>query len=254
MKNCVILGSGRSGTSLVAGLLQHSGYAMGDDLYPAMPSNPKGFFESPAINQLNTELIELSKQRNRELWATVDPAFSPRTGASWLECVPVGVTIPSTAELDRRIGELTAREPFCYKDPRFSYTLPAWRPFLRDPVFLCVFREPAVTAASIMKECRTRDYLRHVTMTPAWALELWFLMYSHILTVHRQEGTWLFIHYRQAFTGTGLDRLASLTGAEIDRSFPDRALQRSTADLPVPAKHRELYATLCRLAHYQEEP
>jgi len=44
MKNCIILGSGRSGTSMVAGTLAKSGYFMGDNLYPARESNPKGFF------------------------------------------------------------------------------------------------------------------------------------------------------------------------------------------------------------------
>ena len=59
MKNCIILGSGRSGTSMLGGILHNAGYFMGDNLYPPSISNPKGFFENPRINRIN-ELI-LSK-------------------------------------------------------------------------------------------------------------------------------------------------------------------------------------------------
>jgi len=45
MKNIIILGSGRSGTSMVAGTLSNKNHFMGDDLLsPHEKSNPKGFF------------------------------------------------------------------------------------------------------------------------------------------------------------------------------------------------------------------
>ncbi|NIM13858.1 MAG: sulfotransferase family protein, partial [Candidatus Aminicenantes bacterium] len=53
MKNCLILGSGRSGTSMIAGILHKAGYFMGDNLYPPRSANPKGFFENWEINEIN---------------------------------------------------------------------------------------------------------------------------------------------------------------------------------------------------------
>ena len=50
VKNCLILGSGRSGTSMIAGILHKAGYFMGDNLYPPRSANPKGFFENWEIN------------------------------------------------------------------------------------------------------------------------------------------------------------------------------------------------------------
>jgi hypothetical protein len=44
-RNCLILGSGRSGTSLAAGILAQAGYFMGDELWPVNIGNPKGQFE-----------------------------------------------------------------------------------------------------------------------------------------------------------------------------------------------------------------
>jgi len=67
MKNCIILGSGRSGTSMLAGCLAKSGYFMGDNLYPAREANPKGFFEDPEINAIN-EMLIAGCYENRWKW------------------------------------------------------------------------------------------------------------------------------------------------------------------------------------------
>ena len=56
MYNCLILGSGRSGTSMAAGVLAKSGYFMGRNLIPPRPANPKGFFESEQITDVKKRL------------------------------------------------------------------------------------------------------------------------------------------------------------------------------------------------------
>ena len=58
MNNCLILGFGRSGTSLLGGLLHHSGYFSGNHLHPARESNPKGFYEDVVINRINEHILE----------------------------------------------------------------------------------------------------------------------------------------------------------------------------------------------------
>ena len=50
-RNCLILGSGRSGTSMAAGILARAGYFMGAELWPADIGNPKGYFEDPRGQQ-----------------------------------------------------------------------------------------------------------------------------------------------------------------------------------------------------------
>ena len=50
--NIIILGSGRSGTSMVAGLFRNCGYYMGDNYILPRESNPKGFFEDSEINNI----------------------------------------------------------------------------------------------------------------------------------------------------------------------------------------------------------
>ena len=76
MRNCIILGSGRSGTSMVAGSVAGAGYHMGDQLHAARISNPKGFFESSEINDINEALLapsmgEVSRLGSGQRWLGV---------------------------------------------------------------------------------------------------------------------------------------------------------------------------------------
>ena len=57
MHNVIILGSGRSGTSMIAGALTKAGYYIGDNPYPPRKTNPKGFFETREVNHVNEILL-----------------------------------------------------------------------------------------------------------------------------------------------------------------------------------------------------
>jgi hypothetical protein len=252
MRNILILGSGRSGTSMIAGTLARAGYYMGSRLVPPRDSNPKGFFEDHEINDINeTVLKHVVPHRPRYIGRIL---FRHRLGymQKWLARVPVGTPIPTPQGIERRIQEAVQHEPYCFKDPRLSYTLPVWRPHLRNTVFICVFRDPASTAMSIVKECR-QPYLRRLNMDTDTALEIWQLMYRHILEIHCREGKWLFLHFNEALQSSGLDRLEEFTGATVDRTFPDPALRRSVSHQPVPPKVWETYRQLCALAGYAIE-
>jgi len=252
MRNVIILGSGRSGTSMVAGTLAKAGYFMGTRLVPPRDSNPKGFFEDHEINDINENILkQVVPHRPRYIGRLF---FRNRLGymQKWLARVPLDTPIPCPPGVQPRIRRAVQHMPFCYKDPRFSYTLPVWRPYLKDTVFICVFRDPASTALSIVKECQ-QPYLRRLQMDFDTALEVWYWMYRHIVEVHRLEGEWLFIHFNQVLQPVGLDRLEAFTGARVDRSFPDPSLRRSISKQPVPATVRSVYEQLCALAEYPSE-
>ena len=243
MKNVIVLGSGRSGTSLTAGLFATVGYFVGDNLYAARDSNPKGFFEDPEINGINEVIISALPLELR-----YGEKF--QAGQYWLSRVTPGTSPegdPSTLE---RIQKLAARRPFCFKDPRFSFTLPVWRPFLEDTVILCVFRDPATTVQSIIKECKMMPYLASVQMDVDRAVGIWTGMYGNILNELRSEGEWMFVHYDQCFQPETLDKLEAFTGARINRAFPEKALKRSLPDFLVPAETEEIYRQLCKLAGF----
>jgi len=52
-RSAVVVGSGRSGTSLVAGVLVDTGLHPGDRLIPPSGANPTGFHEDLDVNALN---------------------------------------------------------------------------------------------------------------------------------------------------------------------------------------------------------
>lgn len=252
MRSCVILGSGRSGTSMLAGTLHGCGYYMGEQLLPPSEDNPKGFFEDREVNSINEALL-----------ASVTPRCPPGTrqssraagetcwGWRWLAEVPLGVAIPCSADLRERIRLQTSRRPFCFKDPRFCYTLPAWREWLSDAVFLCVFREPARTARSMVKTCERGVYLHGMTLTFSQALALWLLMYRHVLDVHCHQGRWLFMHYEQILDGSALARLQAFLQVSVEARFADRTLKRSVNGGEPGAAASAVYEQLCALAHFQ---
>jgi hypothetical protein len=249
MRSCLILGSGRSGTSMVAGSLRDAGYFMGERLWPGNEANPKGFFEDAAVNAINEEL--LARVTPKRPAAPLSMLYRSRPGERqrWVATVPMGTELRAEPRVADRMRELTRRAPFCFKDPRFSYTLPAWRPVLPDDVvFVAVFREPARTANSIVTECRTASYLRNLRMTYPRALELWTLMYRHVLEVHRPRGTWVFVHFDRFLDGAAVPALEEALGARVDRGFPDSALSRSEGDGDVPEETERVYRELCSLA------
>ena len=237
-RSVLVLGSGRSGTSMLAGTLARSGWYAGEDPYPGRDSNPKGFFETREINGLNEHLLAGVQPRESDL----------RAWQRWLAEVELDPRFDVPADLRERMRRLAERRPFVFKDPRFCYTLPAWRESLGDFGRLCIFREPLRTAASILKECRSQEYLAGLAMDEARALRVWTRMYEHVLERHADEGDWLFLHCDQVLTEAGLDRLEAFLGAPVARDFPDAALQRERTEEPAAGRTQEVYERLCELS------
>jgi hypothetical protein len=258
MHSCLILGSGRSGTSLLGGILHQSGYYMGERLYQPNESNPKGFFENKEINGINEAILSpyggSPFSRTGSAAAEKHSPENPGRNQHWLLSIPPSTTVtlpdPSLAE---RITAALSREPFAFKDPRFSYTLPVWKEHLPEGArLLCVFRHPSVTVDSILKECGRREYLRDMSIDHRGAFGLWFNVYSHVLKhFEADRGPFLFVHYEQILDRSALVKLAGVLEAGLDKDFPDRGLNRSRAAFAVPDRVKVLYNTLCRLAEYE---
>lgn len=103
-----IIGMHRSGTSMVAGLLQRCGLHLGDNLLMGLKDNPSGHFE-------DKEFLALNKRILRE------------SGGSWKE-PPKTVAVPGrTVEAMRTFIDKWPRDRLVgWKDPRSCLTLPIW--------------------------------------------------------------------------------------------------------------------------------
>jgi hypothetical protein len=242
MRDCVVVGCGRSGTSATARLLAGAGYNCGDDLLEPDEGGPEGFFESREVNRLNERLL-----------APCDGALPGdgysrplRDGERWLAVLPPEAEVEATPELREEMARALPDSPFCCKDPRLGYTLESWRPLFGDPLFVCVFRHPLATAASIARDVRYGD----LTVSEHTALDIWKAIYERVLGRHRHEGDWLFVHFEQLLDGSGVERLGDALGARLDPRLADPALPRSRPGGPVPAATARLYAELCDAAGY----
>lgn len=249
MKNIFIMGSGRSGTSLAAGLFSEAGYFMGNELMPPTEANSKGYFESFEIEKINESILRKYIKPKPKRFCCF---FSKRPGKGqfWLTRLPLKVMPEASEKTKSAIRNLLSNVNYCFKDPRFSYTLPVWRPFLRNVVFLCIFREPARTANSIRHLLISEPYLQDFQITFEEIMEMWKLMYKHILERHILQGEWLFLHYNQLMTKEGLVKLEEFTERKVNNDFPDQKLSRSKNMPILDFEALEIYQRLCRLANY----
>jgi hypothetical protein len=139
---CVfVLGMHRSGTSALTGLLCQFGAIPGNDLLPAKDSNPKGFFESKAVVDLNNAILHTARSSWDDLNALP---------ADW-QCQPE--MQPLRSDIAALYSSLAVAEGWrVIKDPRLSKTLPLWLDVLGEfgvqPVVVICVREPGSVAQS----------------------------------------------------------------------------------------------------------
>lgn len=126
----VVLGMHRSGTSAMTGLISAFGPALGDDLLPANEANPKGFFESRRLVELNNRILESVGST----WDALEPLPE-----RWWELPPTAALKADLAGFLQGIDAGAA--PLLLKDPRLSITLPLWKE---------VFAEAGITAKYVV--------------------------------------------------------------------------------------------------------
>jgi hypothetical protein len=227
MKNVFITGSGRSGTSMLAGSFRLTGAFMGTRLHTPREANPKGFFEDAETNELNESIIRnwIVAYLGEEFRGRIVDELAP--GQLWLTAFPAGDWLAADEGERERIRAQTVHAPFCLKDPRFSLTIRSWLPYAGDCVILVIFRDPSITVESILLECRRAGYLRSVALSVDDAFALWRQCYARLLQLRLEQDNVRFISFDQVVDGSALPMLGELVGCPLDRSFPTGELNRS---------------------------
>jgi hypothetical protein len=228
MKNLIVLGSGRSGTSAVSSLFRNErDVFFGYDMMEASEGNPTGFYECEVVNTINNILLRqmtgvtlldvlpnwlVPLVENRFPWTHRD------TRSLWLARPKRKLAWRLSYDIAHLISRMSRRQPFCFKDPRFGFTLPLWRPYLPEGVrFLVVFRDPAETVASIMKHAAAHYGDRPLPVTEEWAISHWKLMYESILSQRRNdEDHWMIVDFADVLSGEAIPALRVFADAELD--------------------------------------
>ena len=138
-RQIVILGMHRSGTSMVAGVLQRLGVSMGEYMLGSDVSNPAGHYE-------DIEFLRINK------------AILAHAGGNWRN-PPSHEAIMSVHKFDAQMAALVAKrdaahELWGWKDPRTCLTLCKWAPLLSEPVYVSVERDLDSVARSLMRRNR----------------------------------------------------------------------------------------------------
>jgi hypothetical protein len=141
-KGFFLLGMHRSGTSVLAGLLNLKGYSTGTGkLIGATIFNPKGYFELESIVLQN------------QVWLL-------RQNVSWHK--GTGHFQAHKAKLNNVTGRdalqslVNSSDPWMIKDPRLCLTVPAWIPkFKTPPAVVFTYRHPLSVSLSLCQRSAT---------------------------------------------------------------------------------------------------
>jgi hypothetical protein len=236
-----IAGMHRSGTSLVARLLRNCGLDLGpeDQLMKPQPDNPEGFFEHLPLVALNDAILaELGG--GWDLPPEVEPAAWSDLAARWRERALAALT------------PLQRGEPWGWKDPRNSLTLPFWRGLLPGLQLVICLRHPREIVRSLYRRGANSE---------AFALNLWRRYYGALLE-HTTEEQRLVTHYQSYFADpvAELGRVVAWLGWEVEPALLDAACGDVKGELrhhehgrepqapELPSDLGDLYARLCREA------
>jgi len=251
MENVVILGCARSGTSMLAEVFHRSGYHLGPELMGPKEGNPHGYFESREVEAINEDLLDECVPprpagrgaRLRRFWHMRRPNRPRR----WLLALRRLPKLKGSDATDARIEALAARQPFCFKDPRFVHTLPYWERRLPPLRRICVFRAPLETAASVRREMKAAGHEREVRLSDRRLVALWARNYRRALDQAAGGKPMLFVHYADLLDGGARPAVEAAAGGSLDWSGVEPGLRRSggaggRAPRAVRALYRELLA------------
>ena len=174
-----IAGMHRSGTSTVAQLLYRLGLYLGreEDLFAASSANEDGFWE-------NSHLVGVNEAILREYGSGWD--FPPTLEPGWQQSKRLA---PLRDEARRFLEEFHGQEPWGWKDPRTSLTLPFWLELLPDTKVVVCLRNPLEVANSLRKRG---------SASILFGLNLWKI-YNERLLENLEEDRYIVTHYESYF-------------------------------------------------------
>ncbi len=227
-----IAGMHRSGTSMVTNLLHLCGLYLGaeNELTPATPANPEGHWEHKGFVEINEGIL---KQLGGAWYQP--PSLNP----GWENNERIFSQKQAAVSLVRTFLD---REPWGWKDPRNSLTLPLWKALLPGArVVICV-RNPLEVVASLQrrpvfkysegsalwklyKETRAAVSLtRRRSFSTSACMELWRSYNQRILSDTTREQR-IITHYESYLrnANTELQRVLRFLDLEVPDQFIERA-------------------------------
>lgn len=237
-----IAGMARSGTSLCTRTLNLCGLSLGDeaDLLPPGPDNPDGFWENTRFVEINETLLSMF-------------------GGAW-DCPPI-IPLEDDSEPFARLHakarttleSFAGREPWGWKDPRNSLTLPFWRQYFPEMKVVICLRNPLEVAQSLYRRSWYSSEL---------SLNLWYVYNQRLRGAIPPEQR-IVTHYDAYFADpeAELRRVLDFLGMPAGENLIAQACAAISGglrhhqftmqhlhDVNVTPAVLDLYATMCREA------
>ncbi len=173
-KTVVVLGMHRSGTSLVAGMLEKLGVNMGKRQVGIHWSNPLGHYENIDFVKMDDKILE-------------------KAGGTWDNPPEISdiLKLKSDKNLMSEIEEVVRRNEdkiWGWKVPTTSLTIELYLPFLVNPYFVVCYRDPEAIAKSLKK----RDDMNREKAL--WLTDIYVRSIKEFLRKH-PELKYIEIHY-----------------------------------------------------------
>jgi hypothetical protein len=121
VRNAIVVGMPRSGTSLTAGIFVRKDYRTPQDLLPSNDANPFGYWEAESLNDTNAAILQAAGFPFHNTW--MFDRIHPDQARKIYELSP----LPGH---DRYLRAFEQQRPWVWKDPRFCYTLAYWWPMM----------------------------------------------------------------------------------------------------------------------------
>lgn len=210
-----IAGMHRSGTSMVARLLNLCGLYLGPEaeLFGAAFDNEAGFWE-------NAQFVELNEDALSQLGGGWD--LPPSLTEGW-ELQDEMVRLQEEAA--GLIGRFSPYETWGWKDPRNSILLPFWRRLIPDLKIIICLRNPLEVAHSLLQ----RGHSSH-----AFSLNLW-LRYNQRLLANTMPAERVVTHYDSYFYDSKAELRRVLNLLKISAS--EEAIEQACSTISRPLTH-----------------
>lgn len=194
----IVCGMHRSGTSLLASLLEAAGLHLGDELLAASAGNPCGHFEDTGILEFHRTVLVAN--------GIVSEGYTTQSGIAVPDamCHEAAELVAARACHGRAWG---------WKDPRTTLFLDFWSELLPEARYLFVFRRPWEVVDSLYRRNETT-----FRCNPAFAIDVW-THYNRLLLdfARRNPETTIVCETTQIITGTEclFDTLAARFGLTL---------------------------------------
>lgn len=247
----MVLGMHRSGTSMLARLLNMMGVYFGPEGVGtgANEENPKGFWERKDVRALNDALL-LAADCDWNRVASFDPSK-----------VPEAALEDFRKKAGKLVLDMDGHRPWFLKEPRLCLLFSIWRPLLEAPVCVHIYRDPQEVAKSLFHrnqipleigtalwERYVRDALRHAHGLPTVQVGYAELMADPMVALAR-------IYEDLVAVGVVGLRMPGVTEVQ---AFVDAKLYRqrssSTTEVEATTSHGKLFNSLVSGQAFRGEP